>query len=100
MRTLIFTVYDNAVKAYLQPFFCRSKGEAVRSFTDACNDEKSQFNKYAADYVLFFLGEFDDAEGLFYPIGNGGPTRVISAQEVMFDSVFPAEKRSPGVTLR
>lgn len=80
MKLLVFSVYDKAVGAYLQPFFCRSKGEALRSFADACNDEKNNFNKHASDFLLVSLGEYDDAAGTFECVD---PVRVISAVECL-----------------
>lgn len=74
----VYTVFDGAVGAHLQPFFCRSKGEAIRSFSEACNDRGKAFYNHPLDFTLVFLGEWDDAGGLFtsYP-----PLRVISAVE-------------------
>lgn len=85
----VFAVYDKAVQAYLQPFYVRSKGEAVRSFTEACNDVNKPFFKHASDYYLVHLGEFNDAAGVFT---TGEPVRVISASECIVDEVFPPEK--------
>lgn len=79
MQLYIFSVYDKAVQAYATPMFFRSKGEAVRSFTDAVNQEKSQFATHAADYVLYYIGQFDDNAGMF---DSGEPVRVIGADEV------------------
>jgi len=92
MMLQVFTVFDKAVGAYLQPFYSRAKGEAVRSFADACNDEKSNFRKYASDYVLMFLGEFDDQSGTFACVD---PVRIISAVECIVspDDVFTEDKR-------
>jgi hypothetical protein len=59
----IFSVYDDKAEAYLQPFFAGSKGLATRSITDVVNDANHQFHKYAADFTLFELGEFDDTNG-------------------------------------
>lgn len=89
MMLQVFTVHDKAVNAYLQPFFCRSRGEAVRSFTEACNDPKNNFNKYSMDYVLVHLGEFDDVAGLFV---TSDPLRVIGARELVEDP-FTEEDR-------
>lgn len=80
MKLQMFTVYDSAVGAYLQPFFCRSPGEAVRSFQDACNDPKSSFAAHLNDFTLYALGEWDDAGGVFHPTM---PTRVTSATEMV-----------------
>lgn len=60
MQLKIYTVYDSKVEAYLQPFYVRSKGEAIRAFTETVNDPQSLVGKHPADYTLFEIGEFDD----------------------------------------
>lgn len=80
MRLYVFSVLDKAVGAYLQPFYARSKGEALRSFTEACADEKSQFARHREDYVLMYLGEFDDNSGLF---ASREPERLLGAHEAV-----------------
>jgi len=84
----VFSVYDKAVSAFLPPFHARSKGEAIRSFTEACNDSKHQFNRHSSDYSLMALGEFDDNSGVF---STADPTRVVSAFEVIDDDPFTAD---------
>lgn len=76
----MFAIRDNALGAYNTPIFVRSKGEAIRSFTDAANDEKSQLRRHSSDYTLFYLGKYDDSSGIFEPIE---PSRVIGASEVI-----------------
>lgn len=79
MRMQMFSVYDKAVGCYMQPFFTRSKGEAIRSFSDACSDNNTNFCKHPEDFVLFFIGEYDEDDGcLFSP---SSPDKVISAIE-------------------
>lgn len=56
----ICSVYDAAVKAFMQPFFARSKDEARRSFGDACRDPKLDFGKHPMDFSLHYIGEWDD----------------------------------------
>lgn len=63
MTLEIFSVYDSKVEAYLQPFFLRAKGEAVRAFEETVNDPATKFNKYPADYTLFRVGQYDDRTG-------------------------------------
>lgn len=63
MTLKIFAVYDSKVEAYLQPFFMRSRGEALRAFGEACNDPQTGFYKHPADYTLFELGSFDEEKG-------------------------------------
>lgn len=90
MKLQIFSVYDRAVGAFMNPFYARSKGEALRSFSEAVNDEKHNFHRNAADYSLLYLGEFDDNAGVF---DCDDPTRVISAMECLADNPFVEENR-------
>ncbi|UDN67743.1 nonstructural protein [robinz microvirus RP_106] len=80
MKMQIFSVYDRAVNCFLPPFFCRTQGEAIRSFTEAVNDPSKQFGKYALDYALMGHGEFDDGAGSFF---THDPVRIIAANEVI-----------------
>lgn len=57
----MLSVFDIKVGAYLPPMFFRSRLEAIRAFTSACSDPKHDFAKYAEDYTLFELGEWDDS---------------------------------------
>lgn len=82
---------DRAVNAYLQPFYARSKGEALRSFSDTVNQKDHQFFRHAADYSLYYLGQFDDANAGFQVLQE--PQRVVTALEVIVDDVFPPEKK-------
>ncbi|UDN67481.1 nonstructural protein [robinz microvirus RP_30] len=80
----VFSVLDTAVSAFLPPFFARSKGEAIRSFTEASNDSSHQFAKHASDYVLYRLGAWDDHSGMF---SGSEPERIGSAREFVVDPV-------------
>jgi len=63
MLMKVFSVYDSAAGAYLQPFFMASRGQAIRAFTDLVNDGTHSFAKHADDYTLFELGTYDDSSG-------------------------------------
>lgn len=73
----IFTVHDAKASYYLQPFFGRANGEAIRSFSEAINSPDHQFAKHHADFTLFELGSYDESTGLITPLpqpvslGNG-----------------------------
>lgn len=67
MKLLGFTVYDSKAEAYLRPFFAGTRGQAMRSFSDAVNDPAHEFNKHAEDYTLFYLGGFNEASGMLEP---------------------------------
>lgn len=65
MKLKVFTCYDCKVESYGNPFFMKTKGEAIRGFAEVSNDEKSQIAKYPEDFTLFELGEYDDSNGKF-----------------------------------
>lgn len=77
----IYTVYDQAVQAFLQPFFARSHGEAIRNFTDAINDPKTTLHAHSADYSLWYSGSFDDANAVV--TAESPPAQILAGVEVI-----------------
>ncbi len=65
MKLQVFSVFDSKAEAFIQPFYSQTVGTAVRSFEQALQNEEHEFRKFAADYTLFHLGEFDQEEGHF-----------------------------------
>lgn len=63
MKLLVVSIRDAKTEAYMQPYFVRTKMEAIRAFSDIINDGKSQFAMHPDDYSLYCLGVFDDASG-------------------------------------
>lgn len=65
----VYSIFDVAVGVYSRPFFMRSKGEALRAFTDLANDNQSTISRYPSSHTLFEIGEYDDNSGIFtgYP---------------------------------
>jgi len=59
----IYAIYDSKAEAYLKPFFCTNNAVAIRSFTQAVNQEGSDFNLHAGDYTLFAIGGWDEQTG-------------------------------------
>ena len=59
----VFSTFDSKAKAWLQPFFVKTKMDAIRAITNLVNEDKHNFNLYAGDYVLFELGEFNEDTG-------------------------------------
>lgn len=84
MQLYIFSVYDAAVKAYIQPFYARSKGEAVRTFVEAVNTKDHQFGRHALDYTLMYLGVYEDGDGSF---DSCMPERLMSAAECLDNQI-------------
>lgn len=91
----IYSVFDSKVGAYLQPMFFRSKGEAIRSFSTAVSDSAHDFNKYAEDFTLFELGEWDQEKGVLLP----HPTALAVGKAIEFvprdvEPVTPVDNRT------
>lgn len=76
MILLAFAVHDSKAELFTKPFFELTKGTAVRAFSDAVNQEGSDFGRHAEDYSLFHVGAFDDSMGVFSkfdaPVSLGG----------------------------
>jgi len=79
MKTLLMSVFDSKVGAFSTPFSVKTRGEAIRSFTDACNDDKMPFKQHPADYRLFWIGQFDDETGA---LSGVPPEPLIGADEL------------------
>lgn len=74
----MYSVFDSKVGAYSAPFCARARGEAVRNFSIACQDDSLPFKKDLPSYRLFVLAEFDDQSGVIRPLK---PEPVIGADE-------------------
>lgn len=64
----VFSVYDCKVQAYMPPFYCRTTGEALRTWESSCNDGQSMMYKHPGDYTLFEIGSFDELSGNLVPL--------------------------------
>lgn len=77
MKHKVFTIFDSKAQIYMQPFYMRADGEAVRAFRASLARPDHQFARDPGDYTLFAIGEFDDDSGRFYQsesfvnLGNG-----------------------------
>lgn len=63
----VFCVRDQKTEAYMQPFFMKTKGEAIRAWSDTVSDKQTQFNKHPEDFTLFEIGEYNDDNGILIP---------------------------------
>lgn len=61
----VFSVYDVKARAFAQPFFFSEKGEAIRAFMSAVNDKNTMFNRYPEDYMLYYVGMYDNSSAIF-----------------------------------
>jgi len=64
---LMFSLYDSKSESFSQPFFCRTRGAAVRAITDEVNDERatSDVHRHPVDFELYEIGEFNESRGCF-----------------------------------
>jgi len=70
MVKVIASIYDAKAEAWMTPMFFLSKAQAMRSFSDAVNDGKSDFSNHPGDYTLFVLGTFDERSGEVLPVAT------------------------------
>lgn len=78
----VFAIYDSKACAYLLPFFSPNRAVAMRSFTRAVSDEQSDFHRFAGDYTLFELGEYDEDQGII-SMNENGLQIVAMASEIL-----------------
>lgn len=76
MKINMYTVYDSAVKAFVQPFFQIADAAAIRLFMDQVNNPETNIAKHPDQYTLFKCGVYDDSSGMLIPetpvsLGNG-----------------------------
>jgi hypothetical protein len=60
MQKMIFSVFDEKTKLFSVPFYAVTTGEALRTFGDIVNDDRTLISKYPGDFKLYFLGEFEE----------------------------------------
>lgn len=66
----VYTIFDNKVEFYMQPFFCKNTAEAIRIISDMLSNKDHQFAKYSKDFDLVHLGTYDDASASFLNFPN------------------------------
>ncbi len=95
LKLLVFSIYDGAAEAFLAPIFELTRGMAVRSFSDAVNEEGHQFGRHAADYTLFHIGYFHQSSGeleAITPDSMGNALQyVVNAKSGVDDLAFAPE---------
>lgn len=59
----IYSIKDEALSRFMQPFFTHTNAAAIRAFKDHVNEKGSAPNAHPGDYTLYFLGVFDEERG-------------------------------------
>lgn len=80
MRLLGFSLYDEKALNFSPPFFVAAEGVALRAVADLGNDLNTTVGRHPRDYVLYSVGSFDDARGVFEP---EVPRQVVRVSEVL-----------------
>lgn len=62
-----FSIRDIKGAVYTPPFYKSTHGEAERDFRSLVNDDKTTINKYAEDFQLYYVGEYDQTSGSLIP---------------------------------
>lgn len=94
MQLQIFSIYDQAAKAYITPFFLPNEEMALRAFSNCVNDPDHQFHKVPTDYSLWAIGFFDGDDGEISP---HTPNLVARAQSIIKPSGIDPDD-NPGGT--
>lgn len=68
MKTRCYSIYDRKALVYHTPYYAITDAVAVRTLSDAVTDPNGMFGRHPNDYVLFYVGEFDDSNGQFVPV--------------------------------
>lgn len=74
MRTNIYTIYDTVAQFFNKPFTEFNDSSATRLFVRSMADEPNR-----DDYVLYHIGEFNDANGELKP---NMPTKIYSGLDI------------------
>lgn len=74
-KLIICAIHDTKAEAYMNPFYMRSEGEAIRAFGDAIDKGDTPLSQHPEDYVLYKLGTFDQStaaiEYLYKSLASG-----------------------------
>lgn len=67
MRLNIYCTYDRKAFMYHLPFYALNDAVAVRILSDEVSNPNSSVSRHPNDYVLYFVGAFDDQNGQLWP---------------------------------
>lgn len=62
-----YSIFDKKTASYACPVWARHLEEVVRSLRIELEDPKSTYARFAADFVLFRIGHFEQDTGALVP---------------------------------
>lgn len=65
MKLNAYSLFDNKALQYHPPFYTSTDAAAVRMVRDLVDDLATNVGRHPKDYTLYFVGEYDDSNGLF-----------------------------------
>lgn len=63
----LYSIFDSRAEKWSAPMALDNVASAFRGFDQAVNDPSTDLNRYAEDYTLFELAEFDEVDGVLKP---------------------------------
>lgn len=64
MELKVFSIFDKCTQAFNTPFYMLTRAEAIRAFQNMARDPETQIFKNSLDYNLYYLGTWDNQEGV------------------------------------
>lgn len=61
---ILVALFDRATEAYAPVMTVHTRGEAIRSFKNECQNPNSPIRQHPTDYELWQVGEYDDQTGM------------------------------------
>jgi hypothetical protein len=65
----VYSIRDTKAEAFNRPFYTINDALAQRIISDSMQQDTS-LSQHAADYSIYYLGEFDDSNGIITPLAE------------------------------
>ena len=63
MKYNLYAIKDAKAEVFADIFQLPNNAIALRKFSEACTDEKSELHKYPEDFALYLIGSYDNETG-------------------------------------
>lgn len=60
-----YSIYDLKSLVFHNPFYAPTNGAALRIVQDVANDLNTSIGRHPQDYVLYRVGSYNDADGVY-----------------------------------
>lgn len=80
---LVFAIWDAKTEVFFQPFYARTRGEAIRSFSGLAQDPEHLFHQHPDDFHLYCLAEWEEDSGQF--VNLTAPASLGSGREFIVE---------------